>query len=381
MPCLLLSTIFQNFHALSEVMSGEPLIISTYDGPLWQKITKDCIYALIAVGVVMHARARRTNPFTGHSAIVFTVIVALCLLSAISNSFLVALVGLRWIVPLLLFMIMKVWIRRLDTRTTTLWFYLGLGTCFVSQVYQLLYMPPVFGEVLPGLPARTPGIFIAPNSTAFFACTSAACVLTFRGNTPRMTITALLIATCICALTQSGTGILTIALLLLNLALRRHPTLFWTSSALAILFIFPNLDQITMRDDFLFLSGGSRLERLLEITKASWLSFSSFGLYTNASNLLSEAPAASIAVDSLLAAWIGNIGLLSLPLALFLGLFAHRSMRDISLSRATPCIIVFAAFSVTTIIFEAFPMNLHLAIGFWLALKDAPPPPTPITLA
>jgi hypothetical protein len=372
MPCLLSATLFQNLWVLSEVMSGEALSLSTYDGPLWQKLTKDCIYVFIAVGILTRARMLRSSPFTVHSAVMACVIAALGLMSAISHSFLIGIAGLRWVLPFLLFLLMKNWVRRLDVKSTTSWFILGLAACLAAQIYQLMYMPPVFGEVLPGIPARVPGIFIAPNSAAFFACASAACVLTLHGGAPRMSILSLLMAAAICALTQSGAGILTIALLIVHLALRRHPTLFWAAAVVTIVLIFPNLDQITLRDDFLLLSGGSRLERFIEITQEAGLSFNSLGLYTNATNLLSEA-GSTVAVDSLLASWIGNFGLMAAPLVLFTALFVRRSMGDISMSRATPCVIVFAAFSVTTIVFEAFPMNIHLAIGLWLARKDVGP--------
>jgi hypothetical protein len=45
-------------------------------------------------------------------------------------------------------------------------------------------------------------------------------------------------------------------------------------------------------------------------------------------------------------------------------------MPDIDWKRAMPCVVVLGLFSLTTVVFEAFPMNLYLAFGIWLSRKN-----------
>jgi hypothetical protein len=139
---------------------------------------------------------------------------------------------------------------------------------------------------------------------------------------------------------------------------------------LVLIILIPNLDGWTMRDDYLELSGGGRLDILKEIFNKSIFSISNFGVYTNSANLQSYNPENQIAPDSLIAAWIGNFGLFSLVAIVLALLIIKHDMHNIDIEMALPCVITFLSFSMTTIVFEAFPMNMYIAFGF-LAAKSS----------
>jgi hypothetical protein len=290
-------------------------------------------------------------------------------LSMLHNGIMVGLIGLRWIFPFLLFLLMREWSRLLDTATAVRWILLGLTTCFAVQLYQLFYMPPVFGEILPGVAARTPGFFVAPNSAAFFACVSAACVMVFTPEKLKLNLLAVGLALMVSILAQSGTGMVGAVLLGLRYICRRHKYTFWIITFFTLAMALTNLDFLTMRENYIELSGGGRVEAFINIARDSFSSIDRFGLTTNTANLYSQNPEDQLAPDSLLASWVGNFGFFAPVAALLVMMFIRYRMRLVDWSRAMPCVLVFGIFSMTTIVFEAFPMNMYLALGIWSARR------------
>lgn len=118
------------------------------------------------------------------------------------------------------------------------------------------------------------------------------------------------------------------------------------------------------------------MDVFLGIFERSYDKVSNFGVYTNAANLQSDSPEHAVAADSLVASFLGNLGPMSLVVMACVFSAVNRSLAVAALrgkiSGAMPLIIVFTAFSFTTIVFEAFPMNLILPIGFWMALNNSP---------
>lgn len=369
-PLILIATLLQNYYDITAILSGEPLALYRYDGPIVFKVIKDILYLLICCCIIFWAMRINKFPIKELSFVIYILVFFAATVSLLINDVMTAAIGLRWALPFLIFFALGDWTRSFDRSRVIFWLVMGMLICLFAQIYQLFYMPPVYGEVLPGIPARTPGIFLAPNSTAFFACASLACLIACADNQRWLIIQTSLIAFAICLLTQSGTGIIVCLLLILRLFASRSTILF---SIIAIVFVglvLPNLNSLTMREDYIELSGGGRLDVLFNIIKTEAFSFGGFGSYTNASNLLSDDPQNMVAVDSLVASWIGNFGILSTLILLLVLLFLRHNMREIDWKRAMPCVIVLGLFSLTTIVFEAFPMNLYLAFGIWLSRKS-----------
>lgn len=370
-PMLLLATIFQNYHDLSILMSEGSLFLFRYEGPVFYKMLKDIIYLMILAFIVFSSFAFERLPVDQLSVLLIVFIFAMVGFSAIDNGLLVGVIGLRWAFPFLLFILMKDWVRLVDTNAAVRWLMIGLVFCLTVQIHQLFFMPPVFGEIIPGISARTPGFFVAPNSTAFFACASAASVMVFVPSRLRLHIFSVILSIAVSSLAQSGTGMLASSMLALWILCGNRHSVFWIVALFGLILALPNLDILTGRDSYVELSGGGRIDAFWKILDESAFSFSSLGLYTNTANLLSNHPEDGLAPDSLIASWVGNFGVFASAIFLLSMLFVLHGMRRVDWNRAMPCVLVFFAFSMTTIIFEAFPMNLYLALGVWGAQRQS----------
>jgi hypothetical protein len=128
-----------------------------------------------------------------------------------------------------------------------------------------------------------------------------------------------------------------------------------------------------MRNDYVAVSGGTRVDIFADVLSKSMNSVGEFGVYTNAA-ILREGPLApDFALDSLWASIFGNFGLFTLVFFPLMALFILTNMRDILWQRAMPAVITFFLFSMTTIVFEAFPMNLLLSLAIWCSLANDDP--------
>lgn len=371
-PLIMLSALFQNYYDLQSVMSGESLKLYQAQGPLIVRALKDISYTLIGIAIVIHAYRNRANAFGVAFFAILTICLSLAIVSSGEHGALTAALGLRWAAPLLLFIMMKEWVRGFDGAKAIPWVYGGLVVCLTLQIYQLFYMPPVYGTIF-GLSARTPGIFLAPNSASFFGCACAAFIHVYSRNSFRHSIIASLFAIAISALAQSGTGVFVCFALLLQAFFARTQALLILAMAVSVPAIFANLDTFLSRDGLVELSGGGRVDRFWEIVEESAASVNNFGYYTNAANLADDASQFRRAVDSLVASLIGNFGLLLVVVLVILFLFIVRNFRGTTVRLVFSPLAVFAIFSFTTIIFEAYPMNLLLALAFWGARNMSNP--------
>ncbi len=371
-PLLLAATLLQNYYDLTAIFAGENLALYSYEGPIFYKIGKDIIYLLLMLLVLRTAYKRKRSPLTDYSLALISLILVLAIVSAVFNGPIVAVIGLRWAFPFILFLLLRDWSEALDTLSATRWLFIGMFVCLSAQIYQLFNMPPVFGELFSGISARTPGIFMAPNSAAFFACASAACIMVFSTEHSKTKVSAVIFSMLISMLAQSGTGIIASVFLMLWMISGRSFTLFFVLALFMLLTAIPNLNELTMRDDYVEASGGGRLDSLYHIIDVSIFSLSGFGIFTNAANLQSNNPEDQVAPDSLIASWIGNFGASSIVAVGLVVVFIRYRMRTIDWGIAAPCVITLAAFSMTTIVFEAFPMNIYLALGIWSARKLKP---------
>ncbi len=380
-PFLLLATLLQNYFDLSALMTTGSLALYMYTGPIVYKLGKDIAYLCLLLSIVWVARKSGRTPLVDYALGLVVLVLVQWAISVLVNGPLIATIGLRWITPFILFLLMRDWVNGLDKRVVAKWVLWGMYLCIAVQVVQLFTMPPVFGEVLPGIPARTPGIFIVPNSASLFGCASAALLMVLHSESRSRCWYFVFLAAMISLLTQSGTGIVTVALMALFVFCGRRINLFGLLMLVSVLLLIPSLNVLTQRADFVQISGGGRLKVLWDMLSGASFGISNFGVYTNAANLVSENPAGQVAPDSLVASWIGNFGVFWIFGLLLVGLFVRFRMTQVDWIRATPAVIVLACFSMTTIVFEAFPMNLYLAIALWSALKIKHVSPSPELLA
>ena len=363
-PLIMLSALFQNYYDLQSVMSGESLKIYQAQGPIVVRALKDISYALIGIAIIVHAYRNRVNALGLTFFSILTICLSLAIISSGEHGALTAALGMRWAAPLILFIMMKEWTRGFDGRKSFPWIYGGLFVCMGLQVYQLFNMPPVYGTIF-GLSARTPGIFLVPNSASFFGCACAAFIHVYSRNSFRHSIVASLLALAISALAQSGAGVIACFALLMHSLFARAQILLFVGAIAAALLAFLNLDALLFRSDFVEISGGGRVERFWEIVRDASFSLNNFGDYTNAANLANSQAQFRKAVDSLVASMIGNFGAMLVVVLIILGLFVFRNFKGISFATLFSPLVVFIVFALTTIIFEAYPMNILLALTIW----------------
>lgn len=364
-PFILIATVLQNYFDIKEILNGAALNLTAYEGPIIFKLLKDIIYLTLLISIAWLAIQTKRWPFT-HTAVAFGLVTLISFsISAVVNDLTIAAIGLRWVVPLVIFFVLRDFAVRIDPKFGTYWLLLGMFHCLSAQIYELFHMPPIYGEILGGFPARTPGIFLAPNSTAFFACSCCACISAFSYEQYRTRVIAACVALVICLLAQSGTGIVTATVLFIWIVKGQFSLASMVAATIMGALVFLNLDAITMREDFVAVSGGNRVDVFIDTLTTALTSIGNFGIYTNAGTLQENAFAIDFAADSLWASWFGNFGILApVQLALFT-FFVLKNMRRVNWQAAFPCVLVFLFFSMTTIIFEAFPMNLLLGIGIW----------------
>lgn len=370
-PLLLITTLFQNYSDIISVMNGESLKLMSFQGSIYLKLMKDATYLLILLAILYASFRRRESLISPPSLIIILVASGQIFLSFIENGAISAAIGIRWFIPLLIFLLAKQWIAHLPMGGINFWIGAGLILNISAQIYQMFFMPPIYGLNIFGLSARSPGLFIAPNSGAFLSCALAALATVTPARRGWLPTIAPALALLSSGLAQSGTGLVVAMALLLRSVLGRSRVVFWSVGLLAMTYVAFNLDALTMREGFVQESGGGRVEILLRVAEEGLASVTNFGLYTNASVLANEFGTHRGVADSLLASWIGNFGLMAFPVALVLGVFCIKNMRPLGADYAFAPLVTFFLFSGTTIVFEAYPMNIILVISIWLAVDQS----------
>lgn len=365
---LLLTPIF-SFYEVLALITGTLTSQTEALTPIYIKVMKDVFFALIILlSIFKILRKMMVNKYVIFFLFLASIIVCnICLTLISGGNYMMVLAGIRWSIPILLpfFLIGIVngeFMRKIDKMLIFLFF-----LHFVLQIYQLFTMQFWFGANVLGLAARTPGIFMIPNTAAFF---TVLCWFFFNyyGNFTRRQMAFIHIWTGISVLlTMSGAGIIVYILLLFISAIdRRHLKIALFFSPMIIVLLLLVITSISGRtEDYIERSGGARLQIFVdELTNANLLT-DSFGIGTNTGVLFASSNMGSSGgkiVDSTYASMIANTGLLGF--AFFIGvalLWLYNAMR-INRQYTYSFTIIFGLFGATTIIFEAYPINLLFSI-------------------
>lgn len=344
--------------------------------PLYVKAIKD---VCLGIAALLGAAAVVVRGRTSVLVYPFLVFVLFLLASAayvyrIEPQFAVA--GLRWAFPiavafLLIGHVDEEFVARLADVVAGV-----LVVHLVAQLFELFFMSDWFGRNVFGLAGRVPGIFFIPNTAGFFAIV-ALFLAHFHGRRPWVRGLVHAVVPISVFLTQSGTGLIVYLLfvgiiVVRRIGLRRAAPLMVAVPAAAVA-LFPLLPAITGRgSDYLTLSGGTRIDILRSIVLESDLFPKLFGHATNTavglSVNLSRGPERGLSVitDSTYASIAGNLGLLGLA-AFVLGamlwtiyLYARPRWELVTFT------MIFGLYGATTVVTEAFPMNLVFAVMFAL---------------
>lgn len=268
--------------------------------------------------------------------------------------------GLRWIIPILV----PVFIFRALTHNflhsfSKYIYYLLLLHLFV-QILQMFFAVSWYGTSAFGLNLRNPGLFLIPNTGAFFTvvCLYTSLFITDYTNSKKNFI--VLISTLSVFLTLSGTGFV-VFIFVLVFYFARKEMIKWYLLILpfGIIFIYFFIIFLSARDDkYVETSGGTRLTIFVENFMKSDVISSNFGFGTNTAVMLGKGEI----MDSTFASLIVNLGYFGFFAVLSI-LFLLISYSIISANKSLfVFFVVFALFSFTTIISEVYPVNLIMAV-------------------
>lgn len=344
--------------------------------PLYVKALKDVCFALIALlgtaAIVVRGRANvLVFPF-----LVFLLFVLASALYVHGTEPQLAVAGLRWAFPVVVTFLL---VGHVDEDLVARLADVCAGLLVVhvtAQVFELFFMSDWFGRNMFGLAGRVPGMFFIPNTASFFAIL---CLFLayFHGRRPRVRAVVFVLTPLSVFMTQSGTGIIVYVLLLGVMAVRRFGLRRAAPLGIAVpaaaVALFPLLPRLTGRgSDYVAVSGVGRIEILARVLEASDAFPRLFGHATNTAvgftaNLVrGPGQARSVIADSTYASIVGNLGLIGLA-AFLLGMlvwsiyvFARPSYEAFAFT------MIFGLFGATTVVTEAYPMNLLFAVLFAL---------------
>lgn len=335
--------------------------------PIYIKVLKDIVMIFLLILMFLKVLFNKVN-LIYYNLIFFIILFLLSniFFTILSSNDNYILFGLRWFYP---FFLIIMGLKTFEKDYLSKRFENSLLIVFIIhfsfQIYELFFASSWFGEttfeVLSTLTLklRNPGIFLLPNTGAFFSIIVFFWFLFYynRNNTFKKIIILLSITSIL--LTNSGTGVVALTMIILIFLLPKKFLAF-------IPFILIPLTNFLLiyvskfrGEDYVSVSGGTRLEIFRNTLNESGLLSSNFGYYTNVSNLLSNS--GSI-MDSTFSSLLGNLGIIGFAIIIFvlffLLLIAYINLDKVKLS----FLVLFLSFSATTIIFEAYPMNLLLSL-------------------
>lgn len=325
------------------------------------KFSKDLIFILlILIGALDYFLrdqiSRRAFIFLSISILVLVPPIAI----GFGNELLLLAAGFRWLIPVLLpVFIFRAINRDLLNRISVYIFYL-LIIHLIMQVLQMFFAGAWFGSSAFGLNLRNPGLFLIPNTGAFFTISCLYYGLFISEFSSRKKTFIIFISALSTFLTLSGTG-LVVFLFVIFIYFARIQMIKWLIFLIPVglVFVFFFASFLSARDEnYVQVSGGTRLSIFTESFMESNLVSVDFGSGTNTAVLLGKGEI----MDSTFASLIVNLGYIGFFIVLgivliFLGYAVFSSNRSLFVF-----ISVFTLFAFTTIVFEVYPANLLMAL-------------------
>lgn len=325
------------------------------------KFSKDLIFIiLILIGVFDYLLRNEISRKAFAFMSLVIVITVPPLLIGFGNELLLMAAGLRWIIPVLLpVFIFKALNKELIERISIYIFYL-LITHLIVQIFQMFFAGAWYGTSAFGLNLRNPGLFLIPNTGAFFTISCLYYSLFIAEFSVRKKTFITIISGASVFLTLSGTG-LVVLFFVVFFYVAKIQMIKWLFFLIPVgmVFLYFSVTFISARDEnYVQESGGTRLSIFFESFMESNLVSTEFGAGTNTAVLLGKGEI----MDSTFASLIVNLGYFGFfsVLALVVISFCYAV---ISKNRALFVFIsIFSLFGFTTIIFEVYPANLIMAV-------------------
>jgi hypothetical protein len=338
--------------------------------PIFIKILKDVVYVFFFIyGFYYLFKIQKIDRIILFLALLFFFVIVPLNTSLLFGDADLAqlLIGIRFTLPILILFLSYFIFNKNDVlkikNLLLILFYMNLGI----QIVQFFIGIPWYGTYdTTGFSVRNPGFFLIPNTSAFFVLIITYLVLYHFDIKEKLKILFIFFSFLSTLLTASGTGILAFLMLNIIYFTKRILLLIFLILSPIFLYLSLNLVEYIRGPEYISISGGTRLKILVDMFNSASLISSDFGKFTNA--YVSLRGSGDI-MDSTLAALLGNHGLLPTVILVLILIFLFiYSLINLDKSKISLLIIILS-FSSTTIIFEAYPMNLLLAIVFPSAFK------------
>ncbi len=208
--------------------------------------------------------------------------------------------------------------------------------------------------------ARNPGIFLLPNTGAFFSIVFLFYVLFLKEKQKiKYKFLLTLLAVISILLTGSGTGLVAVSVIIGIYILPRRFIVFSPFVLILSFLLLKFLSTYIRGEEYIEISGGTRLAIFFNTFQETGIFSPSFGYFTNVANLMA---AGDKIMDSTYASILGNLGIFPFVVLIIMVLFyLLKAFWCLNKTNITFLLIVLL-FSATTIILEVYPMNMLLAI-------------------
>lgn len=290
------------------------------------------------------------------------------LFSSLFQSFLLLIMGMRWFFPFLLInFLYDVIDRQLQTKISVCMVIIFCLALFL-QLIEAVYLPHFWGINALGLNLRNPGIYLIPSSMAFFTLVTLWYAYHFFPHGIFRNALVKYLCPLSIFLTGSATGVFALAFFYGSsfVAKMRNKQMFILLLVILMIITFIFLPILTGRER-IFDSFLVRLGIFSEVASLNhFLISTTFGSATNAAVLMNDIKAESkFIADSNFTAMLHNIGFIAMILytLMFIKLM-KKSVQTIQIFG------IYLLFSITTIIFETFPLNLLFALNISYYLID-----------
>lgn len=325
------------------------------------KFSKDLIFfLLILIGVLDYLLRNEISRKAFVFMSIVIVIAAPPLLFGFGNELLLIAAGLRWIIPVILpVFIFKAINKELIGRISIYIFYLFI-IHLITQIFQMFFAGAWYGTSAFGLNLRNPGLFLIPNTGAFFTIACLYYSLFISDFSARRKTFIIIASVASIFLTLSGTGLVVLIFVIFFYTARIQMIkwfIFLIPLGMVFLYFFATF--LSARDEnYVQESGGTRLSIFFDSFMESNLVSTEFGMGTNTAVLLGKGEI----MDSTFASLIVNLGYFGFFLGIGLILISF-CYAVISKNRELFVFIsIFTLFGFTTIIFEVYPANLIMAV-------------------
>jgi len=363
----LIITPFLSFFEISSLISGTLTSQSKALTPIYIKIIKDIvIFLIIILGFVYIFKKRRISIFVLSICIILFLIVELSIFRSLlygnsdNNNLLAIISGFRWFYPICLFFVISDFMddHTFDfiERGMKFIFYLN----FLFQLIEFFSGVQWFGVYSTGFSIRNPGIFLMPNTAAFFVVIFTHIIFVSKNISLFKRNSYLILCAISIGLTASGTGFLVYTFILILYMLPVFIIPFFSVFvspliiAMGIYFI-----QNIRGTKYVEVSGGTRLSIIKDTFSDTSFISNQFGTGTNTYVLASTS---GNIMDSYIASIIQNtgyIGLIFFILIVFYVFLVFMKKKEMLI-----LLLCVMAFSFTTIITEVYPVNLIIPFLF-----------------